>query len=61
MLENIPCDADIISLGVFSAHCLFTLGFLIGMVWKKLFGKQLGLVDINPPEPPPELPVLSLE
>lgn len=53
MLENIPCDAlaDIISLGLFSAHCLFTLGFLVGMAWKRLFGKQLGLVNINPPEP----------
>jgi hypothetical protein len=42
MLENIPWVlVAIISLGVFSAHCLFTLGFLIGMAWKKLFGKQV--------------------
>lgn len=38
MLENIPWVlVGIISLGVFSAHCLFTLGFLIGVAWKRLF------------------------
>ena len=38
MIENIPWVlVALISLGVFSAHCLFTLGFLIGVAWKRLF------------------------
>jgi len=41
MIENIPWVlVAIISLGVFSAHCLLTLGFILGMSWKALFGSK---------------------
>jgi len=41
MLESIPWVlVGIISLGVFSAHCLFALGFLIGRRGKSCLGNR---------------------